>query len=302
MPDLPSLLNAPWAQPLAGLLVTALGSWLGSRKPSAGGGITQTATTHGTNSPVTQTVNQNTWHITPTPSAAAPATRTGATSSSPASSDDEAASVILFGLAAVVGVAAVTWAVAVNWSLFTLGLRAVTLLALFVTALTWWRWPHGVRGAWCLRILITGIGSAVLWALTVLPVPVGREPSLVAIQRMTAGMNVTDSIAATIRALSMEGLLTYELRLAGLLFLLLMLYVTTSRGLGAVIAESGAQRKSPSHSLIRLGNRLMGSSTMGVGYFLGAVLASAAAVALIHPFTVGRLLELIYSTASGLTP
>lgn len=288
------LLNAPWMQPLVGLLVTALGSWLGSRTGDKPSGITQTATTHGSNSPVTQTVNQHTWHVSPPPPRATPESpRTGSTATTSGSDDDEIAKAIGVFAVLVVGISASTWAVASNWTAVSVTLRVLTLVALFITALTWWRWPSGVRGAWGLRITITAIGSALLWALTVLPTPAGTEPALAAIEKSTAGMTLAESVGATMRSLGLDGVLAYEMRLGGVALLIYFLYTTTSRGLGAVMAASGARRTPPRLWLVKLGNRLIGSGTMGFGYFAGIAAGAMIALALVHPVTAGWFLDWI---------
>ncbi|WP_141397198.1 hypothetical protein [Mobilicoccus massiliensis] len=273
-------------------MVTALGSWLGSRHGPDSRGISQNATTHGSNSRITQTVNQNTWHISPRLPAPKPeAQSSGSTSSAPTNDDDDVAKMIGLCFAVVAGVSALTWAIAAHWGLVLLITRIVTMIALFITALTWWRWPAGVRGAGGMRVAITAIGSAVLWALSALPIPVRHEPSLREIERATSGMSIVESVTATWNALGLDGVFAYEMRLAGVALLLLLLYTTTSRGLGAVIAESAARRTPPWLGLVRLGNWLIGPATMGFGYFAWVAFMAAIAILLVHPGSTGWLID-----------
>lgn len=288
--DLTAVLNAPWLQPLVGLLVTILGSWLGARNSgSTASGISQHAVTHGERSKVTQTVNQNTWQIT-APPRQEPSPHTQVVTIKNASSDDDEFGRMLAIIAGViVGVAALTWGIASNWTIVSILLRLIVLAAMFVIALTWRRWPDGVIGAWPLRIAITVVGSAILWAVTVLPLPVGDEPSLVDIDIATSHLGITDSIGQTISLLGMRGIFTYELRLAGLALLLMLLVTMASRGLGAVIAESAARHNPPRLQLIRFGNRLIGTTRMGIGYFSWVAVTCVIALLIIHPSTVGWL-------------
>lgn len=291
--NLVALLNAPWLQPLVGLLVTVLGSWLGARSSgSADGGISQNAVTHGQRSSVTQTINQNTWQISE-PARAQPTERQQTTHGKAPNDENDLARIIGLGAAAVVGIAALTWGVASNWGVVSVTLRLVVLAAMFVIALTWWRWPAGVVGAWNLRIAITAVGSAVLWAVTILPNPVGNEPSLGAIDVATRQLDIGDSIGRTISMLGMHGIFAYELRLGGLFLLLVLLATMARRGLGAVIAESAARHNPPRLSLLTFGNRFMGTAKMGFAYFAGTFVMGAIAVLIIHPDSVGWLVALV---------
>lgn len=295
--DLTALLNAPWLQPMAGLIVTLIGSWIGIRtNGSAPGTISQSAVAHG-EAPITQTVNQHTWHLSEPQRPAPPSPQATPT---PRSSDDDTEVVVGLIFAVFIGVAALTWAVASNWTVVSLVLRLLVLLALFVVALSWWHWPPGIVGAWPLRIGVTLVGSAILWALTVLPVPVGGEPSLSTIVKATSGLPVGDSISKTMSLLGVTGVLTYEMRLGGLSLLLVLLSTMARRGLGAALADVAARCAPPRLGLLRAGNWLMGSARMGFGYFAVSAILCTVAVLIIHPFTLGWILSHFVTTTTML--
>lgn len=288
--DVIGLLNAPWLQPLAALVVTVLGSWLGARGAgSPRPAISQHAVTHGERSRITQTVNHHTWHVSEParPTRSAPQQVVVKKSSD----DDDSGMILGLMVAVVVGVSALTWAVASNWSAVALVLRLLVLVSLFILALTWWRWPSGVVGAWPLRVSVTVVGSAILWALVVLPVPVGGEPSLSAIDEATRHLDIWPSIERTMALLGMSGIFAYEMRLGGLTILLILLATMAGRGLGAVLADCATRHDPPRLGLLRFGNWMMGPARMGFGYFAGSALVCAVAVIIIHPCTLGLLLS-----------
>lgn len=70
-------------------------------------------------------------------------------------------------------------------------------MALFITALTWWRWPTGVPGAIALRLVITVTGVAVLWAAGT---AVGVAIAVALVHPVTAGW-VLDRISQLTLAL-----------------------------------------------------------------------------------------------------
>ena len=297
--DLVALLNAPWAQPLLGLIVTLAGAIVGRRQSQksrtssdatdSGG---QHATSHGANSPITQTLTYNTWHV-PVPERRDRTKQPvrGATAAPAPDAEDDNGRMIGIAFAVLAGVCLLTWAAATYWSGISLALRAMTLAAAFVTAATWWRWPHGVRGAYPLRIAITLLGAAVMWALTVLPRPVRHEASLDAIARATRNLDFGDALVTTFNRIGMDGVIIYEVRLSAVCILIALLVRVTARALGAVIAESAARRSRPATAAIRFGNWLMGPATLDWKYFATITLVGIISIALLHPSGTGWIAD-----------
>lgn len=217
--DVAGVLSAPWMQPLIGAIVTAVGAWWGSKRSGEAdhGGITQLAETHGAKSPVHQTaslvVNRHTWQV----QAREPQPRrlSAPAQSSSSESDDLWWVIILIGIIAII---ALTWVLAAFWPTVSTILYVLVLIAIFIAALTWHRWPDGIAGRVAVRTAIVTVGSAVLWAVSVLPQPVRGEPALPTIAASTEGLPFGQALGKTLNLIGMNGLFTYELRLFGRAF------------------------------------------------------------------------------------
>ncbi len=284
-------------QPLIGAIVTAVGAWWGSKRSGEAdhGGITQLAETHGAKSPVHQTaslvVNRHTWQV----QAREPQPRrlSAPAQSSSSESDDLWWVIILIGIIAII---ALTWVLAAFWPTVSTILYVLVLIAIFIAALTWHRWPDGIAGRVAVRTAIVTVGSAVLWAVSVLPQPVRGEPALPTIAASTEGLPFGQALGKTLNLIGMNGLFTYELRLFGLGFLVLALGLVTTKAFGLVIAELGARRADPSQGLIRLGNAMSGRMSVGVGYIVSIVVLTVIGVLALHPTTVGWLVDQVHSS------
>lgn len=296
-----TLLNAPWAQPLVALVVTLLASWLGSRRSSSSGTINLTATTSGAESPVTQTANyeviSNTWHVHPRPTARSHSHDWGSTSGLSDSGsrindpEEDFGQMIAAAIIALLTVAALTWGVARHWGAVSLTVRVLVIVALFGVAFTWRRWPQGVTGAWGVRLGILGFASLILYSLATLPIPVRKEPSLATIDKVTHDLGIGESITTTFEMLQPQGLAVYAMRLGGIALMIFGMALMARRAYCAVIAESGARRTPPRMRLVNVGNWLIGTATIGSGYFGKMVLLATLGLLFVYPASVGWLVD-----------
>lgn len=284
--DIPSLLASPVGALGASLATTLLGelfgAWLANRKEAA---PTPSISVRGRGR-VDEIHLGHRWqaevhhhHHAPT---------TGSTSTT---TDDSGAGVWLLVVGALVVGSAAAVAMARYWPAFELTVQAVVLVAIFTTAILRRRWPAGLAARLAMRVLILGIGAALLWATTVIPDGVAGLPDLGFLNRHTRRLDFVDAVGRAPQILGLEGVLLYLYRLLGLTGLIVQLSFLMAKAWGAALL-AGDPSTSTGRGGAWLGEKLTGAIPFGWGAATFNLVFAAMCVAVIHPFTLAWILTL----------
>lgn len=284
--DIPSLLASPvgalGASLATTLLVELFGAWLANRKDAT---PTPSISVQGRGR-VDEIHIGHRWqtevhhhHHTPT---------TGSTSTT---TDDSGDQIWLLGFGAVVLGCVGAVAMARYWPVFESIVQVVVLVALFTTAVLRRRWPSGLAARVGMRLLILGIGAALLWATSVIPTGITDVPDLAFLNRHTRRLDFVDAAGRAPQILGLPGIFFYLYRLLALTALIVQLSFLLAKAWGAALLAGGA---SPSTGRGRarawVGEKLTGGIPFGWGAaFLNAVL-TAVCIAFIHPVSLAWIL------------
>ncbi|MBO3142602.1 hypothetical protein [Dermatophilus congolensis] len=271
-----ALIGAPWLQSFFTLVSSFLSSRrdLSKSKNKENGSNQQSATTYGSGSPVTQVVNQNTLNFYRNKESVEVIRREYFVSSGTTSGGQEFLVPVVCAVALVV---ASVYLIAKHLAVIEYSLIIVACIVTFSILLTFWVWPQGVPGVTRLRVLTGMIGAVSFYELSQFSVVISSEPTLVEIGKSIEGLSAPDAIAKVSQLLfKMEnspftGFLLYETRLGGLVFLLIVLINCVSRILGAALIEVSYRMESPAYVIIRLGEWMMGNSSISRFFIQGIV-------------------------------
>ena len=289
MPELSPTIIGALITATAALVAALITAW----RKSGGGGPQMTAT--GNSGPVNQQIidqssrytieHHRTVHHSETPQAR------------PAAATQSETDPWALMAASLAGGLLVVWLMATQWQRIAVTVTAVVACCLLVTAWSWRSWRTLAASTRWLSGMIVALSALVIWATMVIPSGFGPVKSLPDIATATALGG--GSISAALAHLNMETMFAYVLRLMGLAMLLFLLVMTTAEGWGLTMLTRELRRVSPRARRVRTGSRLAGLFALSPGTIVGLSLTTLLALAIIHPASLGWILDRMHQMSQS---